>query len=152
MQETQNIIITYWSARSVITGEISLGMMLAIQFILGQLNGPVEQLMHFITIAQDAKISLERIEEVNGEQRKKTVRRKRTHSITVLPRQVHLDGGLNVEKRAYGLHETAVFEMQGAVTGSFETPSIAALPTLGQNAQLTWGAPVSGHGGELCRP
>ena len=84
----------------------------------------------------------ERIEELNGEQRKKTVRRKRTHSITVLPRQVHLDGGLNVEKRAYGLHETAVFEMQGAVTGSFETPSIAALPTLGQNAQLTWGAPV----------
>lgn len=66
LQETQNIIITYWSARSVITGEISLGMMLAIQFILGQLNGPVEQLMHFITIAQDAKISLERIEEVKS--------------------------------------------------------------------------------------
>ena len=83
----------------------------------------------------------ERIEEVNGEQHKKTIRRKRTHTITVLPRQVHLDGGLNVEKRAYGLHETAVFEMQGAVTGSFETPTIAALPTLGQNAQLTWGAP-----------
>lgn len=64
LQETQNIIITYWSARSVMNDEISLGMMLAIQFILGQLNGPVEQLMHFITIAQDAKISLERIEEV----------------------------------------------------------------------------------------
>ena len=64
LQETQNIIITYWSARSVINDEISLGMMLAIQFILGQLNGPVEQLLHFIMIAQDAKISLERIEEV----------------------------------------------------------------------------------------
>lgn len=66
LQETQNIIITYWSARSVINDEISLGMMLAIQFILGQLNGPVEQLMHFITIAQDGKISLERIEEVKS--------------------------------------------------------------------------------------
>lgn len=66
LQETQNIMITYWSARSVINGDISLGMMLAIQFILGQLNGPVEQLMHFITMAQDAKISLERIEEVKG--------------------------------------------------------------------------------------
>lgn len=64
LQETQNILITYWSARSVINDEISLGMMLAIQFILGQLNGPVEQLLHFITIAQDAKISLERIEEI----------------------------------------------------------------------------------------
>ena len=66
LQETQNIIITYWAARSVITGEISLGMMLAIQFILGQLNGPIEQLMHLITVAQDAKISLERIEEVKN--------------------------------------------------------------------------------------
>ncbi|MGE4588928.1 MAG: peptidase domain-containing ABC transporter [Acidaminococcaceae bacterium] len=66
LQETQNIVITYWSARSVINDDISLGMMLAIQFILGQLNGPVEQLMHFITMAQDAKISLERIEEVKA--------------------------------------------------------------------------------------
>ena len=66
LQETQNIIITYWAARSVINDEISLGMMLAIQFILGQLNGPIEQLMHFITVAQDAKISLERIEEVKN--------------------------------------------------------------------------------------
>ena len=79
----------------------------------------------------------EQIEEVNGEQRKKSVRRKRTHTITILPRQVHLDGDLNVEKRAYGLHETAVFEMRGVITGSFETPTISSLPTLGQNAQLT---------------
>jgi len=79
------------------------------------------------------------IEEVNGEHRKKTVRRKRTHTLTVLPRELHLDGNLNVEKRAYGLHETAVFEMQGAVTGSFAMPGVAGLPTLGQNAHLTWG-------------
>lgn len=84
----------------------------------------------------------EQIEESNGERRKKTIRRKRTHTLTVLPRQLHLDGGLNVEKRAYGLHETAVFEMQGAITGSFETPGLAALPTLGQNAQLNWGSPI----------
>lgn len=84
----------------------------------------------------------EQIEESNGERRKKTIRRKRTHTLTVLPRQLHFDGGLNVEKRAYGLHETAVFEMQGAITGSFETPGVAALPTLGQNAQLNWGSPI----------
>ena len=84
----------------------------------------------------------ELIEEVNGEHRKKTVRRKRTHTLTVLPRELHLDGALNVEKRAYGLHETAVFEMQGAVTGSFEMPGVSGLPTLGQNALLTWGAPL----------
>jgi len=88
----------------------------------------------------------ELIEEVNGEHRKKTVRRKRTHTLTVLPRELHLDGALNVEKRAYGLHETAVFEMQGAVTGSFAMPGVAGLPTLGQNARLTWGSPALSMG------
>ena len=84
----------------------------------------------------------EQVEEINGERRKKTIRRKRTHTLTVLPRQLELDGALNVEKRAYGLHETAVFEMQGSITGSFETPGPDALPPLGQNAQLTWGSPL----------
>lgn len=65
IQETQNIIITFVAASLVISGEITLGMMLAIQFILGQLNGPVEQLVHFVASAQDAKISYERIEEIH---------------------------------------------------------------------------------------
>lgn len=65
LQETQNIVITYFAACSVINGNITLGMMLAIQFILGQLNGPIEQLVHFIAAAQDAKISSERIEEIH---------------------------------------------------------------------------------------
>ena len=84
----------------------------------------------------------EQIEEINGERRKKTIRRKRTHTLTVLPRQLKFDGALNVEKRAYGLHETAVFEMQGSIAGSFETPGPAALPALGQNARVIWGTPV----------
>ena len=54
IQEAQNIIITFFTACSVIQGDITLGMMLAVQFIMGQLNGPVEQLVHFIGIAQDA--------------------------------------------------------------------------------------------------
>ena len=83
----------------------------------------------------------EQIEESNGERKKKTIRRKRAHTVTVLPRQLHFDGGLNVEKRAYGLHETAVFELQGVITGNFETPGVAALPELGKNAHLTWGIP-----------
>lgn len=65
LQEAQNIIITYFAARSVIDDDITLGMMLAIQFILGQLNSPIEQLVHFIAAAQDAKISFERIEEIH---------------------------------------------------------------------------------------
>lgn len=68
LQEAMNIIITFFAARSVINGDITLGMMLAIQFIIGQLNGPVEQLVHFAAAAQDAKISFERIEEIHSMQ------------------------------------------------------------------------------------
>lgn len=68
LQESMNIIITFFAARSVIHGQITLGMMLAIQFIIGQLNGPVEQLVHFAAAAQDAKISFERIEEIHSMQ------------------------------------------------------------------------------------
>ena len=100
------------------------------------ISGPV------LTIPVVEEYDDEQIEESNGERRKKTIRRKRTHTLTVLPRQLDFNGGLNVEKRAYGLHETAVFEMQGVITGSFETPGPAALPTLGQNAQVYWGIPV----------
>ncbi|MEO8410507.1 MAG: cell envelope integrity protein CreD, partial [Propionivibrio sp.] len=76
-----------------------------------------------------------------GEQRKKTTRRQRTHTLTLLPKALHFDGGLNVERRAYGLHETAVFELQGSISGNFELPGAAALPPLGPNARLTWAHP-----------
>lgn len=98
-------------------------------------SGPV------LTIPVVEEYDDEQIEESNGERKKKTIRRKRTHTVTVLPRQLHFDGGLNVEKRAYGLHETAVFELQGVITGSFEMPDAVTLPALGQNAHLTWGTP-----------
>lgn len=100
------------------------------------ITGPV------LTVPVEEEYEDEQIVESNGVRQKKTIRRKRTHTLTVLPRQVHLDGGLNVEKRAYGLHETAVFELQAAITGSFETPGVAALPELGKNAHLTWGVPT----------
>ena len=66
LQETQTILITYLAASSVITGDMTLGMMLAVQFILGQLQGPVEQLVQFTAATQDAKTSFERIEEINS--------------------------------------------------------------------------------------
>ncbi|GAB3742798.1 peptidase domain-containing ABC transporter [Spirosoma lituiforme] len=64
LNEGKNIFITYLSARSVINGEITLGTMLAIQFIVGQLNNPIEQMIGFIRSYQDAKLSLERLNEV----------------------------------------------------------------------------------------
>jgi len=62
---TKDIVITFLSASLVIHGELTLGMMLAIQFILGQLNNPVEQMVNFIRESQDASISMERLEEIS---------------------------------------------------------------------------------------
>ena len=65
INEGKNIFITYLVATLVIKGELTLGAMLAIQYIIGQLNSPVEQLIQFTQQAQDAKISLERLNEIH---------------------------------------------------------------------------------------
>lgn len=65
INEAKNIIITVVAATAVINGHITLGAMLAVQYIVGQLNSPVEQLMSFIYSIQDVKISLERINEIH---------------------------------------------------------------------------------------
>ncbi len=66
INEIKNIFITFLAARGVIQGDITLGVMLAISYILGQLNAPVIQLINFILGAQDAKISLERLSEIHN--------------------------------------------------------------------------------------
>lgn len=65
INEVKNMVITVVAATSVINGEMSLGMMLAVQYIIGQLNSPVNQLMGFFYTLQDVKISLERINEIH---------------------------------------------------------------------------------------
>ena len=65
INEVKNIIITVVAATAVIKGSMTLGAMLAVQYIIGQLNSPVEQLMQFIYSLQDVKISLERINEIH---------------------------------------------------------------------------------------
>ena len=66
INEFKNILVTAIAAKSVVDGDISLGMMLAIQYIIGQMNGPINNLVSFVTSAQDSKISLERLTEVHS--------------------------------------------------------------------------------------
>ncbi len=66
INETKNIVISFFSAQAVITGNMTLGMMMAVQYIIGQLNAPVSQFIGFIQSAQDAKISLERLGEIHN--------------------------------------------------------------------------------------
>lgn len=65
INEVKNIIITILAATTVINGQMTLGMMLAVSYIIGQLNSPIEQLMGLLYSAQNVKISLERINEIH---------------------------------------------------------------------------------------
>jgi ATP-binding cassette subfamily B protein len=85
INQGKNIFITYLVAKSVLDGQLTLGAMLAIQFIIGQLNGPVEQLISFSQQAQDAKISLERLNEIH--QLEDEERREQSYTNTISENQ-----------------------------------------------------------------
>ena len=67
INEVKNILITVLAATAVIHGNMTLGMMLAVQYIIGQLNSPVEQLIQFIYSWQNVSISLDRMNEIHTE-------------------------------------------------------------------------------------
>jgi ATP-binding cassette, subfamily B, bacterial len=72
INQLKNIIISIIAATQVINGDITLGMMMAVIYIIGQINAPIEQLIGIIQVFQDAKISLARISEVyNNEEEEK---------------------------------------------------------------------------------
>lgn len=66
INELKNMFITILSAKLVIDGKITLGMMMAISYIVGQLNGPIMQLINFMRDVQDAQISLDRLGEIHN--------------------------------------------------------------------------------------
>ena len=68
INEVKNIFISIFSAKLVIDGQITLGMMMSISYIIGQLNSPIQQLIGFVYSVQDAKISLERLSEIHNKE------------------------------------------------------------------------------------
>ncbi|NQU84898.1 MAG: peptidase domain-containing ABC transporter, partial [Mariniphaga sp.] len=82
INETKNIFITIIAATSVISGNITLGMMLAIMYMIGQMNSPLKQMINFMHITQDAKISLERLSEIHE---KEDEEKKDVAKATILP-------------------------------------------------------------------
>ncbi|WP_435354237.1 peptidase domain-containing ABC transporter [Emticicia sp. SJ17W-69] len=65
INEGKNIVISFLAATAVVNGQMTLGAMMALQYIIGQLNSPVEQLIQFMQHYQDAQISLERLNEIH---------------------------------------------------------------------------------------
>lgn len=91
--QLKDIIITFMSAKSVIEGQITLGMMLAIQYIIGQLNSPLLQFVSFIRSTQDASISLERLSEVHKSPNEENVGDQKVKNVP--------DGDIAIEKLSF---------------------------------------------------
>lgn len=68
INQIKDILVSFLSAKLVLDGNLTLGMMLSVQYIIGQLNSPLLQLIDFIKQTQDAKISLERLGEIHDKQ------------------------------------------------------------------------------------
>lgn len=65
INQIKDILVSFLAAKLVLSGNLTLGMMLSVQYIIGQLNSPLMQLIDFIKQTQDAKISLERLGEIH---------------------------------------------------------------------------------------
>lgn len=81
INELKNIFIIFLSAKLVIDGSITLGMMMAISSIVGSLNGPITQLIEFVRELQDAKISLARLSEIHEKEDESQQEMSQTHDI-----------------------------------------------------------------------
>jgi ATP-binding cassette, subfamily B, bacterial len=68
INQMKDILVSFLSAKLVLSGNLTLGMMLSVQYIIGQLNSPLLQLVEFIRQTQDAKISLERLGEIHDKE------------------------------------------------------------------------------------
>ncbi|MDR0547223.1 MAG: peptidase domain-containing ABC transporter, partial [Dysgonamonadaceae bacterium] len=66
INQLKNIIVTFFAATLVIKGDLTLGVMMSISYIIGQMNSPVNQLVDFFRGLQDARLSLERLNEVQN--------------------------------------------------------------------------------------
>ena len=116
INELKNILTTVLAAAAVIHGEMTLGMMLAVQYIIGQLNSPVEQLVGFVYQWQDVGIALERMNEIhtrkNEENENRTVSRIEDNDITIDNLCFKYDGALP----SYVLDSISLKIPQGKVT------------------------------------
>ena len=94
INELKNILITFVAARAVIDGQLTIGMMLSIQYIIGQLNAPIANFLNFAQTLQDARISLDRLAEIHARDNEEEYV---GGSLTVLPqdRTISISGDLS---------------------------------------------------------
>ncbi|MEM1219736.1 MAG: ABC transporter transmembrane domain-containing protein, partial [Bacteroidota bacterium] len=118
--QIKDLLITFLAARSVVQGEMTLGMLLAVQYIVGQLNGPLLQWVQFIRTAQDARLSLDRLGEIHAEPEEEEDRAAPTLS---LPADLRLD---RVSFRYNPLYDPVLKEVSCAIPAGKVTAIVGA--------------------------
>ena len=103
--QLKDILITFFTAKLVIEGHLSLGMLLAVQFIIGQLNLPLQRMITFIRTAQDARISLERLQEIQNMEQEPEPQQ---HSLARLPE----DKTIHVENLSFKYNQLADYVLK----------------------------------------
>ncbi|WP_273495562.1 peptidase domain-containing ABC transporter [Rikenella microfusus] len=123
IDQTKNVLVSFIAAEAVIAGNMTLGMMMAMQYIIGQLNGTISQFIGFVQESQDAKISLERLNEIHS---KTDEEPEETHKIQEIPVAQDLVfkhvtfryGGPNAEKVLNDLSLTIQANKVTAIVGA----------------------------------
>ena len=116
--QTTGLLISYLSARAVVEGDITLGMMMSVSYIIGQLSAPVSQIIGFAQSLQDAKISLERLNEIHNREDEEQGRENRTDELPEgdALRLEHVSFNYDGSDRDYVLEDLSLEIPKGKVT------------------------------------
>lgn len=109
--QLKDIFITIIAAAAVIEGDLTLGMMLAIMFILGQLNVPLQQIVVFVREAQDAGISLERLTEIHQQENEKEEMNTVAANQQVVIEQ-SINGGFSIDNLSFRYNQLSDFVLK----------------------------------------
>lgn len=102
--QLKNILISYMVAREVVKGNMTLGMMMSVSYIIGQLNSPIQLLLGFIQSAQDAKISLDRLSEIHNREDEETGTQHRNLSLIAVKEkgdiayETFIENGIDIDE------------------------------------------------------
>ncbi|MCS4229103.1 peptidase domain-containing ABC transporter [Sphingobacterium sp. BIGb0165] len=132
INQTKGIFITYISAKAVIDGEITLGGMMAIQYIVGMVNSPVESLLSFLQSYQDAKISMERLNEIYETPEEEDIQK---DYLSKLPTQKDIEIR-NLTFRYYGAGNEPLFQKLNLTFPSGKTTAIVGTSGSGKTTIL----------------
>lgn len=130
INQIKDILVSFLSAKLVLDGNLTLGMMLSVQYIIGQLNSPLLQLIDFIKQTQDAKISLERLGEIHD---KKDEESTDEQYITDIPQK---DITLNKVSFRYVGSDTFIFQELNLVIPYQKTTAIVGTSGSGKTTLL----------------